>query len=88
MTDQGARSHSHVKRKPRRRFPRRKVSRFTEEKTLYIDYKNYRVLRDFVTERGKIMPRRITGNTARHQRMLTTAIKRARFMALIAYTHR
>jgi small subunit ribosomal protein S18 len=77
-----------VKRKPRRRFPRRKVSRFTEEKTLYIDYKNYRVLRDFVTERGKIMPRRITGNTARHQRMLTTAIKRARFMALIAYTHR
>ncbi|MFH1744517.1 MAG: 30S ribosomal protein S18 [bacterium] len=76
------------KRRPRRRFRRRKVSRFTEQKVLHIDFKNYRVLRDFVTERGKIMPRRITGNSARHQRMLTTAIKRARFMALMSYTHR
>ncbi len=84
----GSRPSGGPRRRGRRRFPRRKISRFTEEKTLYIDYKNYRVLRDFVTERGKIMPRRITGNTAKHQRMLTTAIKRARYMALISYTHR
>lgn len=72
----------------RRRFTRRRVSRFTTEKTFYIDYKNYRILRDFVTERGKIMPNRITGNSAKHQRMLTRAIKRARYMALISTTHR
>ncbi len=72
----------------RRRFSRKRVSRFTTEKTFYIDYKNYRVLRDFLTERGKIMPSRITGNSAKHQRMLTTAIKRARYMALVSYTHR
>lgn len=72
----------------RRRFSRRKVSRFTTDNTFYIDYKNYRLLRDFLTERGKIMPQRITGNSAKHQRMLTRAIKRARYMALISYTQR
>ncbi len=72
----------------RRRFPRRKVCRFCQEKVQYIDFKNYRLLRDFLTERGKIMPRRITGNCAKHQRALTTAIKRARNVALIAFTHR
>ena len=83
-----AKASVQAKKRPRRRFRRRKVSLFTEEKVLYIDYKNYRILREFVTERGKIMPRRITGNSAHHQRMLTTAIKRARYMALMAYTHR
>lgn len=70
----------------RRRFPRRKISRFTIENTAYIDYRKYSVLKEFLTERGKIIPRRITGNSARHQRMLTVAIKRARFMALLSYT--
>jgi small subunit ribosomal protein S18 len=73
---------------PRRRFPRRKVCRFCVDKVKYIDFKNYRTLRDFITERGKIMPRRITGTCAFHQRMLTTAIKRARNMALISFAHK
>ncbi len=68
-----------------RRFQKRKVCRFTQEGVVYIDYKNYRLLRDFLTERGKIMPRRITGISAKHQRMLTQAIKRARHMALIPF---
>ncbi len=72
----------------RRRFPRRKVCRFCVEGVKYIDFKNYRMLRDFLTERGKIMPRRITGNCAHHQRMLTTAIKRARNIALLSFVHR
>ena len=72
----------------RRRFPRRKVCRFCVDHVHYIDFKNYRLLREFLTERGKIMPRRITGTCAFHQRMLTTAIKRARTMALISFVHR
>ncbi|HEQ60683.1 MAG TPA: 30S ribosomal protein S18 [Firmicutes bacterium] len=75
------------RRRPRR-FPRRKVCRFCVDKTLYIDYKNYRLLRDFLSERGKIIPRRISGTCAKHQRMLTMAIKRARDIALLAYTRR
>ncbi|MFH1139810.1 MAG: 30S ribosomal protein S18 [Pseudomonadota bacterium] len=71
------------KRKP---FHRRKVCRFCAEHTTHIDFKDIRVLRNFVTERGKIIPRRISGNCARHQRLLTTAIKRARTMALMPYT--
>lgn len=71
------------KRKP---FHRRKVCRFCAEHALDIDYKDIRVLRNFVTERGKIIPRRISGNCAKHQRRLTTAIKRARDMALMPYT--
>lgn len=70
----------------RRRFPRRKISRFTIENTAYIDYRNYSMLKEYLTERGKIIPRRITGNSAKHQRMLTRAIKRARYMALLSYT--
>lgn len=72
----------------KRRFPRRKVCRFCTDKVAYIDFKNYRLLREFLTERGKIIPRRITGTCAKHQRLLTVAIKRARDMALIAFTHR
>ncbi len=73
---------------PRRRFSRRKVCRFCVGKVKYIDYKNYRLLKDFLTERGKIMPRRITGTCAGHQRMLTNAIKRSRNMALLSFTQR
>ncbi len=73
---------------PKRRFSRRKVCRFCVDSVKYIDFKNYRMLKEFLTERGKIMPRRITGTCANHQRMLTTAIKRARNMALLSFTHR
>jgi small subunit ribosomal protein S18 len=65
---------------------RRKVCRFCADKTLSIDYKDVRMLTQFVTERGKMTPSRITGNCARHQRLLTTAIKRARSVALLPFT--
>jgi small subunit ribosomal protein S18 len=65
---------------------RRKVCRFCADKAARIDYKDSRVLSHFVTEAGKIIPRRITGACARHQRRITTAIKRARVMALLPYT--
>lgn len=68
----------------RRRF-RRKVCRFCADKGASIDYKAVRVLSDFVSERGKIIPSRITGTCMRHQRKLTTAIKQARTMALLPY---
>ncbi len=64
---------------------RRKICRFCENKITYIDFKDERLLRRFVTERGKIVPRRISGNCARHQRKLTQAIKRGRHMAIMAY---
>jgi small subunit ribosomal protein S18 len=72
--------------KKRRRFARRKVCRFCEDKVEFLDYKDTKVLRMYITERGKIIPRRISGNCARHQRTLTTSIKRARQMALLSYT--
>ena len=72
---------------PRRRpMFRRKVCRFCADKTLRIDYKDLRMLTQFVTERGKMTPSRITGNCAGHQRMLTIAIKRARSVDLLPYT--
>ena len=67
----------------RRPFQRRKVCRFCAEKNLAIDYKEPRTLRFFITERGKIVPRRISGNCAAHQRHITEAIKRARNIALL-----
>ena len=67
-------------------FKRRKLCRFTAEKVKEIDYKDIDVLKDFVQENGKIMPARITGTKARYQRQLSTAIKRARFLALLPYT--
>ncbi|HYC23804.1 MAG TPA: 30S ribosomal protein S18 [Candidatus Bathyarchaeia archaeon] len=69
----------------RRRGGRRKVCRFCAEKTLPIDYKEYRILASFISERGKIIPSRITGNCARHQRRLTSAIKQARVAALLPF---
>jgi small subunit ribosomal protein S18 len=62
-----------------------KVCRFCEDKALSVDYKDERQLRRFVTERGKVIPRRMTGSCARHQRELSTAIKRARNIAVLPY---
>ena len=74
-------------RGPRRRgMGRRKVCRFCADKNLLIDYKDSRLLGTFVSERGKLIPGRITGTCARHQRRLTVAIKQARTMALLPYT--
>lgn len=67
-------------------FKRRKFCRFSAEKIEEIDYKDIDILKDFVTEHGKIMPARITGTKAGYQRQLSTAIKRARFLALLPYT--
>ena len=72
--------------KRRRRFHRRKVCRFCADKTLTMDYKEMRILRSFTTERGKIIPRRITGTCAKHQRSLTKTIKQARHLALMPYS--
>jgi len=70
----------------RRGRRKKKVCVFTVEKIKYIDYKDTNRLRKFISERGKILPRRISGNCAKAQRMLTTAIKRSRHMALLPYT--
>lgn len=67
------------------RRPRRKVCAFCADKIEHIDYKDVSRLRRYVSERGKIVPRRVTGNCARHQRQLTVAIKRARQIALLPY---
>lgn len=73
-------------RSPRGRKPRRKVCQFCVDKIEHIDYKDLPRLRRFVTERGKILPRRMSGNCAKHQRQLSIAIKRARHVALLPYT--
>jgi len=69
-----------------RGFGRRKVCRYCADKNLKVDYKNGAELKYFVTERGKIVPRRISGNCAKHQREVATAIKRARIVALLPFT--
>jgi small subunit ribosomal protein S18 len=70
----------------RRRGGRKKICKFCAEKSESIDYKDTQTLRYFLTERGKIVPRRISGNCALHQRMLTEAIKRSRMVALLPFT--
>jgi small subunit ribosomal protein S18 len=70
----------------KKRFPRKKICRFCADKVADIDYKDIKRLRSLITERGKIIPRRISGNCARHQRQLGTAIKRARSIALMPFT--
>jgi len=72
-------------KRKRRVFHRRKVCRFCADRGLVIDYKEPRTLRNFTTERGKIIPRRISGACAKHQRKITLAIKRARMIALLPY---
>ncbi|MGI8608060.1 MAG: 30S ribosomal protein S18 [Candidatus Dormibacteria bacterium] len=68
------------------RRPHKKVCNFCVEKIEEIDYKEVSRLRRYVSERGKILPRRVTGTCARHQRRLTVALKRARHIALLPYT--
>ena len=70
----------------RRRGGRKKICKFCAENTEFVDYKDSQTLRFFLTDRGKIVPRRISGNCARHQRMLTAAIKRGRMIALLPFT--
>lgn len=72
-------------RPQRARRPKRKVCMFCVDKIDKIDYKDTAKLRRYVSERGKIVPRRISGNCAKHQRQLTTAIKRARIIALLPF---
>lgn len=67
-------------------YRRRKFCRFTAEDVKEIDYKDLDTLRNYITETGKIVPSRITGTSAKYQRQLATAVKRARFLALLPYT--
>ncbi|MCB1615089.1 MAG: 30S ribosomal protein S18 [Pseudomonadales bacterium] len=67
-------------------FRRRKFCKFTAEGTTEIDYKDLETLKAYITETGKIVPSRITGTKAKYQRQLSTAIKRARYLALLPYT--
>lgn len=69
-------------------FRRRKYCRFTAEGVKEIDYKDINTLKNYVTETGKIVPSRITGTRAKYQRQLASAIKRARYLALLPYTDR
>ena len=79
------------KRKPvdekvkKRMFVRRKVCRFCADPGVHADYKEAGLLRHFISERGKMIPRRITGNCARHQRQVATAVRRARMIALMPF---
>lgn len=76
-----------IQKKRRRPVPRRKVCRFCADKNLTVDHRDPNTLRFFVTERGKVIPRRISGNCAFHQREVSRAIKRARQMALMPYAN-
>jgi small subunit ribosomal protein S18 len=67
-------------------FSRRKMCRFCADETVDLDYKNVAMLKHFITERGKLVPRRISGNCARHQRSLALAVRRARMIALVPFT--
>ncbi len=77
---------SPVKRERGGRRPRKRVCSFCVDKVESLDYKETHKLRKYITERGKILPRRISGNCAKHQRQVTLAIKRARNIALLPYT--
>ena len=70
----------------RQLFKRRKFCRFTAEKIAEVDYKDLNILKEFVGENGKLIPARITGTKSRFQRQLSTAVTRARFLALMPYT--
>ena len=73
-------------KQPKKLFARKKVCRFCTDKELIINYKDAKTLAGFVSERGKIIPRRIIGTCATHQRRLSEAVKRARHIALLPYT--
>jgi len=71
-----------------KRFQRKKFCRFCSEKVEFIDYKDIKILRNYLTERGKMLPRRMTGTCAKHQRELTESIMRARSIALITFAEK
>lgn len=81
--EKAGRAEAPMRKRPVRR--RRKVCVFCGSENNEIDYKDVAKLKKYVSERGKILPRRITGNCAKHQRALTTAVKRARHLALMPY---
>jgi small subunit ribosomal protein S18 len=85
MMRQSSKTKDKAKKKKKRTLSRTKVCRLTVDRVEYIDYKDIAMLKHYITERGKIIPRRITGATARHQRMLTRAICLARQIALLPY---
>ena len=68
-----------------RRFGRRKACRFCTDQDFVMDYKDFRMMQSFVSEHGRLVPRRISGTCAMHQRKLTSAVKRARNLALVGY---
>ena len=72
--------------KPTTRKPKKKVCLFCQEKMSYVDYKDTALLRKFISDRGKIRARRVTGNCSEHQRDVATAVKNAREMALLPYS--
>ncbi|MBI2426107.1 MAG: 30S ribosomal protein S18 [Candidatus Hydrogenedentes bacterium] len=74
-----------AKKKKKKKVQRQKVCRLTVDRVVFIDFKDTAMLKHYITERGKIIPRRITGASAKHQRMLTKAIKLARQIALLPY---
>lgn len=69
-----------------RSMGRRKVCRFCADTAVSLDYKNPQILKNFITDRGKLVPRRISGNCAKHQRALSVAVRRARMIALMPFT--
>jgi small subunit ribosomal protein S18 len=81
-----AKARKKARKGKKKMFQRRKVCRFCADKKLAIDYKEPKTLRLFLSETGKLIPRRISGNCAKHQRPLTLAVKRARQVALLPYT--
>jgi small subunit ribosomal protein S18 len=83
MNERTPRAQGGSKQKP---YYKRKTCKFCEDKNLPIDYKSPHILRDFITERGKMLPRRITGTCSSHQKKLAIEIKRARIMALLPFT--
>lgn len=86
MAELVAKRPTRKRRRARRGFVRTKVCRFCADSNLELDYKDAKTLRIFLTERHKIIPRRISGNCAKHQRKLTLEIKRARHIAILPFT--
>ena len=80
------RQKKNLKRRPRNVDTRKKFCRFTSLGIEEIDYKDIKLLKDFITETGKIIPARLTGTSAKYQRQLSTAVKHARHLALLPYT--
>jgi small subunit ribosomal protein S18 len=83
--NEGAEGERSIDLKSRRSFHRKKVCRFCADTENVLDYKDARLMQTFLTERGKMVPRRISGNCAGHQRKLTVAVKRSRHLAMIGF---